>query len=143
MLFLRRAQPQLSHRKVFGELRLKRHVFRNMDIGIWVASRQARDLVMWDCGDKSPYDSPVSLAPMMGDRPWGQSDTFLGYHFNPELIAGFVDKNALAPRWPFPMELHLYEDFAEDNTYQDNCFENLVTGIKDVVIDEDLVLFVH
>lgn len=109
---------------------IRGNVFRNMDIGIWVASRQARDLVMWDCGDKSPYDSPVSLAPMMGDRPWGQSDTFLGYHFNPELIAGFVDKNALAPRWPFPMELHLYEDFAEDNTYQDNCFENLVTGIR-------------
>ncbi len=57
---------------------IRGNVFRNMDIGIWVASRQARDLVMWDCGDKSPYGSPVSLAPMMGDRPWGQSDTFLG-----------------------------------------------------------------
>ncbi|WP_454609415.1 right-handed parallel beta-helix repeat-containing protein [Labrenzia sp. MBR-25] len=109
---------------------IRGNVFRNMDIGIWVASRQARDLVMWDCGDKSPYDNPVSLAPMMGERPWGQSDSFLGYHFNPELIAGFVDKNALAPRWPFPMELHLYEDFAEDNTYEGNCFENLVTGIR-------------
>ncbi len=109
---------------------IRGNVFRNMDIGIWVASRQARDLVMWDCGDKSPYDNPVSLAPMMGERPWGKSDNFLGYHFNPELIAGFVDKNALAPRWPFPMGLNLYEDFAEDNTYEGNCFENLVTGIR-------------
>lgn len=109
---------------------IRGNVFRNMDIGIWVASRQARDLVMWDCGDKSPYDKPVSLNLMMGKRPWGQSDNFLGYRFNPELIAGLVDKNALAPRWPFPTELHLYEDFAEDNTYEGNCFENLLTGIR-------------
>jgi len=109
---------------------IRGNVFRNMDIGIWVASRQARDLVMWDCGDKSPYDSPVSLDLMMGSRSWGQSDAFLGYLFNPELIAGFVDRRSLAPRWPFPMELHLYEDFAKDNTYEENCFENLITGIR-------------
>ncbi len=109
---------------------IRGNTFRNMDIGIWVASRQARDLVMWDCGDKSPYDNPVSLEPMMGDRPWGVSDAFLGYNFNPELIAGFVDKRALAPRWPFPMALYLYEDFAKDNTYEGNCFERLQTGIR-------------
>jgi len=109
---------------------IRGNTFRNMDIGIWVASRQARDLVMWDCGDQSPYDNPVSLEPMMGERPWGVSDGFLGYHFNPELIAGLVDRRALTPRWPFPMALHLFEDFAKDNLYEGNCFENLKTGIR-------------
>ena len=109
---------------------IRGNVFRDMDIGIWVASRQSRDLVMWDCGDPSPYENPVSLELMMGERPWGQSDRLNGYHFNPELIAGFVDKRALAPRWPFPMGLHLFEDFAEDNTYSGNCFERVKTGIR-------------
>lgn len=109
---------------------IRGNVFRNMDIGIWVASRQSRDLVMWDCGDKSPYENPVSLEMMMGEREWGLSDEFQGYHFNPELIAGFVDKRALSPRWPFPTKLHLYEDFAKDNVYEDNCFEWLETGIR-------------
>ncbi|PVB62916.1 right-handed parallel beta-helix repeat-containing protein [Labrenzia sp. 011] len=109
---------------------IRGNVFRNMDIGIWVASRQARDLVMWDCGDTSPYDNPVSLELMMKDRPWGQSDELLGYRFNPELIAGLVDKRAPAPLWPFPMALHLFEDFARDNLYEGNCFENLKTGIR-------------
>ncbi|MES0809358.1 right-handed parallel beta-helix repeat-containing protein [Roseibium sp. SCPC15] len=109
---------------------IRGNVFRNMDIGIWVASRQSRDLVMWDCGDKSPYENPVSLELMMGEREWGQSDGFQGYHFNPEQIAGFVDKRALSPRWPFPTKLHLYEDFAKDNIYEDNCFEWLETGIR-------------
>ncbi|WP_298959243.1 right-handed parallel beta-helix repeat-containing protein [uncultured Roseibium sp.] len=109
---------------------IRGNIFKNMDIGIWVASRQARDLVMWDCGDESPYENPVSLELMMGDRSWGKSDEFLGYRFNPELIAGFVDKRALSPRWPFPMKLRLFEDFAKDNLYQGNCFENLQTGIR-------------
>ncbi|MEM5584473.1 right-handed parallel beta-helix repeat-containing protein [Roseibium sp. AS2] len=109
---------------------IRGNVFRDMDIGIWVASRQARDLVMWDCGDTSPYDNPVSLKLMMKNRPWGQSDALLGYRFNPELIAGLVDRRAPAPRWPFPTALYLFEDFAKDNLYEDNCFENLKTGIR-------------
>lgn len=109
---------------------IRRNTFRNMDIGIWVASRQARDLVTWDCGDKSPYENPVPLALMMSERPWGVSDAFLGYHFNPELIAGLVDDRAPEPRWPFPMALYLFEDFAKDNRYENNCFEGLKTGIR-------------
>lgn len=109
---------------------IRGNTFRNMDIGIWVASRQARDLVTWDCGDKSPYDNPVPLTIMMSERPWGVSDAFLGYHFNPELIAGLVDDRAPEPRWPFPMALYLFEDFAKDNRYENNCFEELKTGIR-------------
>jgi len=33
------------------------NVFRNEVVGVWIASRQSRDLSKWDCGDRSMGDS--------------------------------------------------------------------------------------
>jgi parallel beta-helix repeat protein len=43
-------RTQASHHNI-----IRGNRFSNSRIGVWVAARQHRNLVAWDCGDKSPY----------------------------------------------------------------------------------------
>jgi len=89
---------------------IRRNTFSNMDIGVWVASRQSRDLMFMYCGDPTPYDNPVTVADVFDDDyPMFESTIPAPY----STVAGI---------WP---------DFADHNTITDNTFEDIrLAGIR-------------
>lgn len=109
---------------------IRSNSFKNMPVGVWIAARQSRDLLNWDCGDDSPYDNPVAFEGLMKNRRIGASDELLSHSFNPEFLAGFVTFNLDEIRSPFRTGVSLWEDFAEDTTVTGNCFEDLGTGVR-------------
>ncbi len=109
---------------------IRRNVFRNMPVGVWIAARQSRDLLNWDCGDQSPYDVPVSIDSVMEGRPESPSDDLLSLHFNLEFLTGLVASKYGKIRSPFRSSVTIYEDFAEDNSVVGNCFTNVGTGVR-------------
>lgn len=40
--------------------RIESNLFQNEEMGIWVASRQSKDLGTWGCADVSPYSNPIA-----------------------------------------------------------------------------------
>lgn len=109
---------------------IRNNSFRNMPVGVWIAARQSRDLLNWDCGDDSPYDNPVAFEDLMENRQASPSDGLLSHSFNPEFLAGFVTFNLDEIRSPFRTDISIWEDFAEDTSVSGNCFEGLGTGVR-------------
>ncbi len=108
--------------------------FREMPIGVWIASRQARDLGAWDCGDTTPYPNPIALkAAFPPGYPTFRSTYPARYDFNLEYLhatligrpcpGGDCSVNRTAA--------YIWEDFAEDNVVSANRFEALtLAGVR-------------
>jgi len=79
--------------------------FGDQPFGVWVASRQSRDLTQMECGDPTPYDNPIAINtlfhPTYSDYPSAYTRDYI-LAFN------------MVSSWP---------DFAEENKIRDNVFE--------------------
>jgi hypothetical protein len=93
------ARTQHSHHNV-----IRGNIFRNMDtypgVGVWVASRQSRDMSSWHCGDAQP-------------EAYSRFDVW-------EMNADGTKK--------WPLKKHVL-DFAEDNRIEANFFSQLRKGV--------------
>ena len=94
--------------------------FANQSFGVWVASRQSRDLAQMECGDPTPYDNPINvndvLHPAFGEYASAYAELYL------LSILG-------ASIWP---------DFAEENEIRGNTFEDIRRG--GIRIEDDLTV---
>ena len=92
--------------------------FGDQPFGIWVASRQSRDLTQMECGDPTPYDNPIAINtlfhPTYSDYPSAYTRDYI-LAFN------------MVSSWP---------DFAEENKIRDNIFEEHSRGGIRVEDDE-------
>ena len=86
--------------------------FADQPFGVWVASRQSRDLKAMECGDPTPYANPLYVSdvfhPTYSDYPSAYTQDYL---------------LAFPPFWA-----SVWPDFAEDNTITGNVFENHSRG---------------
>ena len=86
--------------------------FADQPFGVWVASRQSRDLKAMECGDPTPYSNPLYVSdvfhPIYSSYPSAYTQDYL---------------LAFPPFWA-----SVWPDFAEDNTIQGNVFENHTRG---------------
>ncbi len=118
---------------------IRRNVFVDMPIGVWIASRQARDLGAWDCGDASPYapQNPIPLAEAFPPGyPMFRSTIPARYDLNLEypgaaLLGRVCEGTCSATR----DAIWAWEDFAEDTLVEQNRFESL--GLAGVRVEDD------
>lgn len=86
--------------------------FADQPFGVWVASRQSRDLKAMECGDPTPYSNPIYVNdvfhPTYANYPSSYTQDYL---------------LAFPPFWA-----SIWPDFAEDNSIQGNVFENHSRG---------------
>lgn len=95
-------QPRTDHAR--ANL-IEENRFGEQPFGVWVASRQSRDLSMMGCGDPTPYPNPIFVRDLLPDR----------YYEHPSAFANaYITTLFLASVWP---------DFAEDNKLRGNIFE--------------------
>lgn len=116
---------------------IRRNVFVDMPMGVWIASRQARDLGAWDCGDASPHDNPIKLTDAFPPGyPTFRSTYPARYDVNLEYLGaaleGRVCKGGCSPNRD---EIWAWEDFAEDNVVEENRFERI--GLAGVRVEDD------
>ena len=108
--------------------KITRNVIRNTNVGVWIASRQSRDLANWECGDATPYQNPVNLADAYEGMPSAQSELFWGGHdFNPEYLKHWENFDF---RSPFRQTASFWLDFAEDTEVTGNDFINVDVGVR-------------
>ena len=92
--------------------------FGDQPFGVWVASRQSRDLTQMECGDPTPYDNPIAINtlfhPTYSDYPSAYTRDYI-LAFN------------MVSSWP---------DFAEENKIRNNIFEQHTRGGIRVEDDE-------
>ncbi len=89
---------------------IRNNTFTDMDIGVWVAARQSRNLLFMYCGDPTPYENPI----------W---------------IEDVFDEDTPVFRSTFPVEympfVGIWPDFAEDNLIEGNTFEDVrLAGVR-------------
>jgi parallel beta-helix repeat protein len=101
--------------------------FRDQDFGVWVASRQARDMGAWLCGDDTPYDNPFVLDEVFHENyPMFEATIPTPYTFNTEYLYAASEGYFCPPVGvcnPFRSTVYIWEDFAENNTIEGNVFE--------------------
>ncbi|MEE2786707.1 MAG: right-handed parallel beta-helix repeat-containing protein [Myxococcota bacterium] len=97
--------------------------FARQPFGVWVASRQSRDLSQMGCGDPTPYENPIFVNDVF--HPTFQ--TYPSAHADLYLLGAFM-----ASVWP---------DFAEENEIRGNTFEDISRG--GIRIEDDLTVVSH
>lgn len=118
---------------------IRRNTFRNMPFGVWIAARQARDLGAWDCGDPTAY-APMNPIPLAKAFPPGyptSKGTYpASYTNNPEYFYDAVQGKPCKGGCVSTRDaIWAWEDYAEDNTVEENRFENL--GLAGVRVEDD------
>ena len=97
---------------------IRNNRFGDQPFGIWVASRQSRDLRQMNCGDSTPYNNPIRtnsvFHPTYSSYPSAYTEGYLFSLYNVSI-------------WP---------DFAEENVIQNNLFEEHSRGGIRVEDDE-------
>ncbi|MEE2902452.1 MAG: right-handed parallel beta-helix repeat-containing protein [Myxococcota bacterium] len=97
---------------------IRNNRFGDQPFGIWVASRQSRDLRQMNCGDPTPYNNPIRtnsvFHPTYSNYPSAYTEGYVFSLYNVSI-------------WP---------DFAEENVIQNNLFEEHSRGGIRVEDDE-------
>jgi parallel beta-helix repeat protein len=86
---------------------IRGNTFTKQPFGVWVASRQSRDLQQMDCGDPTPYPNPIMI---------------FGF-FHPTYSSYKSSYSAMY--LPF---VSIWPDFAENTTIEDNTFIDIKLG---------------
>jgi parallel beta-helix repeat protein len=90
---------QHSHSNV-----IRGNSFSDMEFGVWVAARQARNLMFMECGDPTPYNNPI----------WIQAV------FHP----GYPVFKGTYPAFYLPL-VSIWPDYAEKNAIEGNTFRSI------------------
>lgn len=107
--------------------------FSDMPVGVWVASRQARDLGAWDCGDPTPYPNPIPLEEAFPDEPACRGTIPAPYDYSAEYLwAKFEGRTCPQDDCSTDRDaVWIWPDFAEDNTIRGNTFSRLeLIGVR-------------
>jgi parallel beta-helix repeat protein len=104
--------------------------FRDEKIGIWIASRQSRDLTTWECGDLTPYPNPLPAPWKLKNvpySPWFNPGSFVKPFWRPGETLGWDD-------FPIKHKVGIWPDEARRNTVRAITFVDCGTG---VLIEDD------
>ncbi len=89
---------------------IRGNTFADQEFGVWVAARQARNLMFMKCGDPTPYKNPIRIETVFGPKYPRFKGTF-----------------------PFPYLplVSIWPDYAENNIIEGNTFRNMYkAGIR-------------
>lgn len=112
---------------------IRRNTFVGMPFGVWIASRQARDLGAWDCGDPTTYPNPITLTDAFpASYPKFRSTIPARYDYSDEYIIAQLDgRPCLGGCLPARTAIYIWPDFAEDNVVEENVFERIsMAGVR-------------
>ena len=97
--------------------------FADQPFGVWVASRQSRDLEAMECGDPTPYENPIEITELLPPIYWEHPSSYVeSYLFSLNSV-------------------HIWPDFAEENVITDNQFEEISLG--GIRIEDDQTEVTH
>jgi parallel beta-helix repeat protein len=86
------------------------NLFTDQPFGIWVASRQSRDLELMECGDPTPYDNPIDIETLLPPIYWTYPSSYADIYR--------LSLNSV----------HIWPDYAEENVITENRFETIILG---------------
>ena len=109
------SRPRIEHAR--ANL-IQGNLFSQQPFGVWVASRQSRDLRLMECGDPTPYDNPLNVVELLPPVYQEYPSAYYG---------GYLLSVGMASVWP---------DFAEENMIIENRFEHISLGGIRVEDDE-------